>query len=98
MKTRRNNGITLTRDLAFASGMDTANNAMRKAGRSQWNDDDRDLATSTINRLLLYLPFEFGGLGGLDLSPRDRENLLIPDETWERAQRDSRIGHNSEAA
>lgn len=89
--------ITLTRKLAFASGEDAANAAMRKAGRSRWNDDDRDLATTTTNRLLLYVPFEAGGLQGLDLSPRDRERLLIPDDVWERTQRDQRIGHNSAA-
>lgn len=89
--------IALTRELAFASGIDAANNAMRKAGRSQWNDDDRDVATETTNRLLLYVPFEAGGLAGLDLAPHDRECLLIPDDVWERAQRDSRIGHNSAA-
>lgn len=96
MTTKRNR-ITLTRELAFASGTDAGNRAMRKAGRTRWNEDDRDLATATTNRLLLYVPFEAGGLQGLDLSPRARDDLAIPNDVWKRAQRDLRIGHNSAA-
>ena len=89
------NRITLTSELAFASGTDAANAAMRKAGRSCWNEEDRNLAVATTNRLLLYVPADRGGLMGFDLSPSQREGLLIPEDVWDRAQRDWRIGHNS---
>jgi hypothetical protein len=63
---RTNSGaITLTRDLAFASGWDAGNAQMRKANRVKWNDDDASLAARTTNRLLTYVPFEHGGLQGL---------------------------------
>lgn len=57
--------ITLTRALAFASGMDAANRQMRAANRAAWNLADRNLATETTNRLLRHVPFEVGGLMGL---------------------------------
>lgn len=57
--------ITLTRDLAFASGKDAGNNQMRRAGRKAWNADDADLAATTTNKLLMHVPFEHGGLMGL---------------------------------
>lgn len=87
--------LTITRELAFASGHDAAARAMRKAGRSRWNADDAAIAAETTNRLLLYVPFERGGLDGLDLSAKMRDDLGISDETWEQAQRAKRIGHNS---
>lgn len=57
--------VTLTRELAFASGQDAANQQMRKAGRVKWNLSDRNLAAETTNRLLRHVPFEHGGLMGL---------------------------------
>jgi hypothetical protein len=60
--------ITLTRELAFASGQDAANAQMRKANRSKWNDDDAALAATTTNRLLMHVPAEFGGLQGIPFS------------------------------
>lgn len=59
------NAVTLTRDLAFASGTDAANAQMRAAGRTRWNAEDRSLAVTKTNRLLLYVPVEHGGLGGI---------------------------------
>lgn len=64
MKAARNS-VTLTRDLAFASGQDAANAQMRAAGRTRWNAEDRAVATSKTNRLLLYVPVEHGGLDGI---------------------------------
>lgn len=57
--------VTLTRELAFASGQDAANAAMRKAGRTKWNLSDRNLAAATTNKLLRHVPFAHGGLMGL---------------------------------
>jgi hypothetical protein len=57
--------ITLTRELAFASGQDAASAQMRKANRVRWNADDRDLAARITNQLLRHVPFELGGLMGL---------------------------------
>lgn len=57
--------VTLTRELAFASGQDAANAQMRKANRTAWNSDDASLAAEITNRLLMHVPFEHGGLMGL---------------------------------
>ena len=57
----------MTRDLAFAAGLDAGNAQMRKACRKTWNEDDYDLAAQTTNRLLLHVPFEQGGLYGIPL-------------------------------
>lgn len=87
-------GIALTRDLAFASGIDAGNRSMRNAGRTRWSEEDAAIAAETTNRLCLYVPFGQGGLMGLDLTPAMREDLGISEATWERAQRATRIGHN----
>jgi len=47
--------IILTRDLAYATGVDAANAQMRKAGRTQWNHADGYLAALTTNRLVYKL-------------------------------------------
>lgn len=92
--------IALTRDLAFASGIDAANRAMRtRLGRhlgspARWSAAEADIATETTNRLLLYVPFEQGGLQGLDLTPSMRSELGISEETWCRAKGASELGHN----
>ena len=66
---------TLTADLARASGFDAAERNMRANGRTAWSEDDADVAASTTNKLLLYVPFERGGLAGLLFSPKDRRDL-----------------------
>ncbi len=82
------NLITLTRDLAFAAGQDAANKAMRiRIGQHpkqalRWNADERDIATSVTNELLLYVPVSAGGLDGFDLTAKQRADLLISDEKW----------------
>lgn len=68
---------TLTRQYAFASGQDAGNAQMRKAGRSVWNTDDHDRAAEVTNALLLHVPFEQGGLHGLNLSPAQLASLGI---------------------
>jgi hypothetical protein len=70
--------VTLTRELAFASGQDAGNAQMRKAGRSRWNEADADLAAATTNKFLRHVPFEFGGLQGLPLTSAQLANLGIP--------------------
>jgi len=45
--------ITMTRELAFAAGTDAANRQMRKAGRTRWNLDDRNLAGETTVRICI---------------------------------------------
>ena len=42
---------TMTYKLAWAAGLDAGNRSMRKAGRKKWSSRDRDVATSTFNRL-----------------------------------------------
>lgn len=85
--------IMITRSLAFASGMDAANQAMRRRlaqegsqSPAAWNAEEADIATATTNRLLLYVPFAEGGLGGLNLSPTQRAEVAISEDAWERAQ------------
>ena len=39
-------------ELCLAAGTDAANKAMRKAGRSKWNDDDWNLAVAKQEALL----------------------------------------------
>ena len=43
--------VTLTYDLAFASGTDAGNRSMRKAGRKAWNTEDRHAAARELQRL-----------------------------------------------
>lgn len=57
--------ITLTRELAFASGTDASNAAMRKGGRTAWSDEDYAIGIRVTNRLLMHIPLEQGGLQGL---------------------------------
>ena len=42
----------LTYNLAMAAGQDAGNRSMRKAGRTQWNDDDWDAAAAETQRLI----------------------------------------------
>lgn len=86
-------GITLTRDLAFASGQDAGNVSMRKGCRSSWNEDDRSIATSTTNRLLLHVPFAHGGLGGIPLTYSMLEDFGVTVHDALRAGAEI-VGHN----
>jgi hypothetical protein len=43
--------ITITYDLAMASAKDAANQQMRKAGRTAWNEDDYNLSVVKFHRL-----------------------------------------------
>lgn len=96
----RQAGIVLTRDIAFAAGMDAANRAMRtRIGQHPeapqcWTEAEADIATAKTNGLLLYVPFEKGGLQGLSLSPTQRADLLIADQIWQRATAFNRAGNN----
>jgi hypothetical protein len=45
--------LTLTPDMAYASGRDAGNVRMRKAGRTTWNRADYNHAANVTNRLLL---------------------------------------------
>lgn len=67
--------VTLTRDLACATGTDAGNQSMRKNGRIRWNAEDQAIAASTTNRLLLHVPREHGGLGGVELPPHFLDGL-----------------------
>ena len=44
--------MVLTREIAFAVGLDAGNKSMRKAKRDRWNDDDWNTAAEVTNRLL----------------------------------------------
>lgn len=50
--------ISLTRELAYACGLDAANRSMRAAGRTAWNEDDADTAAAEFNRLWPLCPHE----------------------------------------
>ena len=89
-------GIILTREYAFASGMDAGNMAMRKAGRTKWSQEDRNRATEVTNRLLLYVPFSEGGLEGLPFTARMLRTLGLTLEDIERSG-NRMAGHNSQA-
>lgn len=69
--------VTLTRELACASGTDAGNASMRKAGRTRWNGEDFNVAATLTNRLLRQVPYEFGGLGGLPLTADQLADLGI---------------------
>ena len=43
--------LTMTRERAWAASMDEANRVMRKAGRTRWSLEDRNLAAQTFHRL-----------------------------------------------
>jgi hypothetical protein len=42
----------ITYKIAHASGWDAGNRSMRKAGRSEWNEDDYNESIRVMNRLL----------------------------------------------
>ena len=69
--------ITLTASLARASGLDAGNMQMRKAGRTKWNLADRNRAAEVTNRLMLSVPFEHGGLGGLEFTHTMLDHLGV---------------------
>jgi hypothetical protein len=46
--------VTLTPELAYASGKDAGNRSMRKAGRTAWNEEDANVAAELTNRLLIH--------------------------------------------
>lgn len=68
--------ILLTRERAFASGYDAANQQMRRANRKAWNPEDAALAARTTNRLLTYVPVSEGGLEGIPREVLERDGLL----------------------
>lgn len=66
--------VTLTPELAHASGMDAGNASMRKAGRTRWNEEDANVAAELTNRLLLHtypvdMAVEIARREGIDWSP-----------------------------
>ncbi len=67
----------MDRNIAFACGEQIANKNMRKHGRQAWHEEEFAAAARTTNRFLLDVPFEQGGLKGLDLSPEDRAGLGV---------------------
>lgn len=48
---RRSSGLRMTYAIAYSAGMDAANQSMRAAGRSAWNDEDYALAIRTLDEL-----------------------------------------------
>lgn len=71
--------ITLTPELAYASGQDAGNASMRKAGRTAWNEDDAAEAARVTNRLLYHLqPPEIQ-------AAMIRDGLVEPQDTGESA-------------
>lgn len=65
-------GLRLTRELAYASGQDAGNAAMRKGGRSRWNEDDANIAAEVTNRLMVwggFLPAEAYEALGFGIHP-----------------------------
>ncbi len=38
--------------IAYAASQDEGNRSMRKAGRTRWNEEDRDAACRTYHRLM----------------------------------------------
>ena len=69
--------ITLTRELAFASGADAGNARVRRGAARKWSDADYDVAVSATNRLLMHVPADQGGLMGLNLSAKQLSDLGI---------------------
>lgn len=47
-----NNKPVLTSKLARAASLDAANRQMRKAGRTEWNIDDWNLAAETYRQIM----------------------------------------------
>ena len=41
--------MRMTYSIAYSLGLDAANRQMRTAGRTTWNEEDADLAASTLN-------------------------------------------------
>ena len=62
---------TLTRELAFAAGTDAGNRHMSEHTLKAWNRETYNAAVRETNRLLLYVPFEDGGLQGLTLTDEE---------------------------
>jgi hypothetical protein len=44
--------MTMTKDIARAIGLDAGNASMRRAGRSQWNEDDFNAASAAYQRAM----------------------------------------------
>ena len=44
--------LLLTYDIAHRAGWDAGNNAMRKGGRSVWNEDDYNVCAREMSRLI----------------------------------------------
>lgn len=65
------------RELYNAAGTDASNVAMRKAGRKAWSREDYDIGNAVTNRLLMMIPFQYGGLGGLPYG--ELLNFLSPE-------------------
>jgi hypothetical protein len=43
--------IELTRELAYAAGMEAGNRAMRAGGRTAWSEEDKFASARQFNRL-----------------------------------------------
>jgi hypothetical protein len=41
----------MTREFAYAAGLDAANRSMRTAGRTAWNEEDAEIARLEFDRL-----------------------------------------------
>lgn len=48
-------GIVLTRAVAWAASTDAGNASMRKANRTKWSLEDRNVAVDKFNRLLPHI-------------------------------------------
>ena len=51
----KTNGVTITREMAFASGTDAANALMRSRGLKKWSLIERNVAAAVTNRLCAYV-------------------------------------------
>ena len=77
MQKRNKARMALTADLARAAGTDAGNRHMSGHTLKPWNREAFTVAVRTTNRLLLNVPFEDGGLKGLNLNKEQMEELGI---------------------
>ena len=67
----------ITRDLAFAAGATAADMHMNPHTLKPWDQDACDKMVRTTNRLLMHVPMEKGGLKGMPLTQKQREELGV---------------------